>query len=467
MIYSSVDFSTYKKYALTLAVFAFAMFANATTADAYGLSSANVNDTAVQAAAAPGDIRQGVGEASDYTIEFTLDASTTIAVGETVTLTFDSGSDAGEFFDFSNITAADITVYVDGTAIAATTDFTAAITTTPASSTNGVITLTAVTAFAAGGQEVSVVIGNGGGALTGTGNQIINPSVASEDADDNEASLGEESFYKITVSGTFGTEDGVAHAVKSAVIWPILDDDQVHVYAYIAPQLVFNLDLGDASYANGNNTSLAGVCTTGTDDDDDQNCDFFTDFANSIDFGMPVPTQTVYATPAHPTAIMDGGDTAQNFSTGGAHGFHVGTNAASGLVTTVWGETLTHTNGTDTIDAVGATAAAPTVGVDQFGFCLSQDTAGVAGTDATVTASTTLGEVNATIGSGAVDCATATYTFAATAAGATAPILNEIAVSTGRTTMTFFDMEYMVNVGAASAAGVYQTDLTFITTGLF
>ena len=98
---------------------------------------------------------------------------------------------------------------------------------------------------------------------------------------------------------------------------------------------------------------------------------------------------------------MDGGDTASNLADGGAHGFHVGTNASSGLVTTVWGETLTGVGG-DTITAIGATAAASAVGTEQFGLCLAVDTTGTYPTDASDTGDAL---PDAVIGDADFDCA--------------------------------------------------------------
>lgn len=428
---------------------------------AVGITGVHNNDAVFQAAEAPGDIRQGVGEESEHSIEFTLDADTNVDIGETITLTFGSGQSAGEFFDFNGIAAADVDVLVNGTAQTLTTDYTVAITTTPAAGVDGVITITAVTAFASATDEVAIVIGD-------DSTRIINPAQTSAEAAADDAAdiaLGEESFYKITINGTFGTEGGIPASIKSALVYPILSDDQVHVYAYIAPQLIFNMDSGDTSYANGNDTSNAASCAAGSVDDDDQTCDFFTDYANSIDFGMPLSTATSWATPAHPTEVMNGGNNIATTATilsdnvatnGGAHGFHVGTNALNGLATTVWGETLT--NGTQTIAALTA-AAAPAIGTDQFGFCLSQDDAGVDGTDATVNPAPA-GAVIASLGADAVNCSTGTYRFQATANGAGTPVLNEIVTSAGPTTTSFFDMEYMLNIGASTPAGLYQTDLT-------
>lgn len=451
--------------ALTIVFIAFATTGNA---NAFGITGVHNNDAVFQAAEAPGDIRQGVGQESEHSIEFTLDADTNIDAGETITLTWLSGQAAGEFFDFNGIAAADVDVFVNGVAQTLTTDYTVAITTLPAAGVDGVITITAVTAFAVATNEVSIVIGD-------DSTRIINPAQTSAEAAADDAAdiaLGESSFYKVTINGTFGTEGGTPHSIKSALVYPILSDDQVHVYAYIAPTLSFNLDSGDTSYNNGNDTSNAASCAVGAADDDDQTCDFFTDYGNSIDFGMPLSTATQWATPTHPTEVMNGGDNIATTATilsdnvatdGGAHGFNVGTNAANGLVTTVWGETLT--KGAATIAALTA-AAAPAIGTDQFGFCLSVDDAGVDGTDATVTPAPA-GAVSAALGADAVNCSTGTYRFQATASGAGTPTLNTIAISAGPTSTTFFDMEYMMNIAASTPAGLYQTDLTFITTGLF
>lgn len=459
-------------------VFAFMVLVTMTAGSsvlAFGVTGVHNNDVATQAASAPGQIRHMVNQTSNHTIEFTTDATvgeqTTITEGETITLTFRSGSDAAEFFPNLNtatINFDDILVTIAGgaqtcdpTGVATATNWGCAVTTDAAIGVDGVITLTApsnAATYAAAGAEVAVHIGTG----TAGAVQLINPDQSSAEAAASGEAAGvvEANMYKITIGGTFGTEGGTAHAIKAAMIWPVIEDDQVHVYAYVAPELTFDIDSGDT-----NTGANPLVACAGSDDDDDSVCDFYDSYANSIDFGMPSSTAVSYATPTHPNFVMDGGTAASNIGTGGAHGFHVGTNAASGLVTTVWGETLTSPAG-DTISAIGGTAAVSTVGTEQFGFCLSVDTTGTYPTSASNTGDAL---ADAAIASTEFDCTAGTlgYAFDDTAAGAGTPDLNTIVSASNPVAMTWFDMEYITNISAVTEAGLYSTDLTFITTALF
>ncbi len=437
-----------------------------THVDAYGVNAIHINDAATQAAATPGTIRQNVGQATDLTIQFTLDSQTTITENETLILTFRSGASAGEFW--GNLTTAalnfdDISLTTGAgaqtcAATASATDWGCAVTTDAAAGVDGVITLTApsnAATYSAVSTEVTVVIGSTTtGAVTLT-NPTVNSAAAA--AAGEPAGVVEANMYKVTLTGTFGTESGTTHAVKAATILPVLSDDQVHVYAYVAPELTFDLDSGDTN----TNAQPVAACA-GADDDDDTVCDFFTSYANSIDFGMPSSTAASFATPTHPNFVMDGGTATSNIATGGAHGFHVGTNAANGLVTTVWGETLTNPNG-DTIDAIGAAAASSSVGTEQFGFCLELDSNGTYPTSATNTGDA----LNDAAVAGVFDCSTNGYSFNATANGAGTPVLNTLVTASAPAAMSWFDMEYITNISAVTEAGLYSTDLTFITTALF
>lgn len=149
------------------------------------------------------------------------------------------------------------------------------------------------------------------------------------------------------------------------------------------------------------------------------------------------------------------------------------TNALSGYVITVSGATMT--SGSNTIPAIGGTAAASAPGTGQFGLNLSHDNA----TDTLSPALSPLsadvspapngtnymGKAKTTFGTGG-DAATAKYAFAAAS-------LNTIAASdngtgTGAPTdAQIFTTTYIVNVSGSQVAGNYATTLTYICTPTF
>ncbi|HVU59384.1 MAG TPA: hypothetical protein VHC98_00910 [Candidatus Saccharimonadales bacterium] len=165
------------------------------------------------------------------------------------------------------------------------------------------------------------------------------------------------------------------------------------------------------------------------------------------------------------------------------------TNATSGYVITVTGPTLT--SGSNTIPAVGGTAAASATGTGQFGLNLAADTAvPTSGANQVTPASATVapapnasnyrGTPAATGGSAPYSTNFATGGNAATALFAfTASTPNVVAASdfnnslgygdgTGHPTdAQIFTATYMVNVSGSQPAGTYTSTLTYICTPTF
>lgn len=128
-------------------------------------------------------------------------------------------------------------------------------------------------------------------------------------------------------------------------------------------------------------------------------------------------------------------------ATTGTNSFTISTNATGGYVTTVKGATLT--SGSDTITAVGSTAATSTAGTEQFGI-----------------------NITASGGVGAVDS-----TYAGTGAqygyGATSSTADTVASSSAPSDATTYSATYVANIAATTQPGSYTATLVYVTTGTF
>jgi hypothetical protein len=121
-----------------------------------------------------------------------------------------------------------------------------------------------------------------------------------------------------------------------------------------------------------------------------------------------------------------------------AHTLSAGTNAASGYIITLNGNTLT--DGLKTISAIGSSNTATSVGSEQFGV-----------------------RFVASGGSGAV---TAPYAAAGFAFD-TAAFPDEIAASTVPSATTTYSARYIANIASNTEAGSYSATLTYVATGNF
>jgi hypothetical protein len=153
--------------------------------------------------------------------------------------------------------------------------------------------------------------------------------------------------------------------------------------------------------------------------------------ANSVDFGSLSSSATRYATSSAGGSASEPG--------GGAHTISVSTNAGSGYTLTVSGATLT--SGANTITAIGATAASPAVGTNQFGL-----RATVSGGTGTVVA-----PYNDTTPKYGYDTSTQPDVLATASAGST----------------DTYTVNYIANISATKPAGSYTTTLTYIATASF
>ena len=131
----------------------------------------------------------------------------------------------------------------------------------------------------------------------------------------------------------------------------------------------------------------------------------------------------------------------------GSHTIIVGTNAANGVVVTYSGSTLT--SGTNTITAM-STAAASSVGTEQFGINSKLNTTPAVGAEC----SGTTPIAAAATGYSTVD----NFKF----------VSGETVVSSaGSINDTTCTISYIANISAPTEAGTYNSTLTFIATGTF
>lgn len=154
--------------------------------------------------------------------------------------------------------------------------------------------------------------------------------------------------------------------------------------------------------------------------------------ANSAGFGMLSSSGSRYAT----------SDSSGSDAEVAAHTITAATNAASGYVLTVTGNTLKQSGvGTPSISAIGMAAAASQSGTEQFGI-----------------------RVTASGGSGT---ASSPYNDLVNYAYAGVGTNSQIASSAGQSTDTVFSIRYLANISDATEAGQYQTTLTYVMTSQY
>lgn len=149
---------------------------------------------------------------------------------------------------------------------------------------------------------------------------------------------------------------------------------------------------------------------------------------NTVGFGTLSSSAARYAT----------GDTTGTTSETEAHQIVAGTNAASGYVITINGNTLT--SGSNTITAIGTTNTASSTGSEQFGV-----------------------RMTATGGTGAVTAPYAASGFALD----TAAFPDQIASASAGTADTTYSVRYLANISSATEAGTYNASLTYIMTSTY
>lgn len=154
---------------------------------------------------------------------------------------------------------------------------------------------------------------------------------------------------------------------------------------------------------------------------------------NTIGFGTLSSSAARYAT---------SDTTGSNTDTGDAHTISVSTNASGGYVVIINGETLSCENCSNgaTINAIGATPAASSIGTEQFGI---------------------RGVVNS--GTGSVTSPYNTSDFALD----TASFPDSFASGAGDAVTTEYGLRYLANISSTTDAGTYASTLTYTVTASF
>lgn len=202
---------------------------------------------------------------------------------------------------------------------------------------------------------------------------------------------GSANFYTLTLGGSFGD--------TGLITTNIITDDVVALTGIVSQSLTFSISTS---------TIYFGILSSGA-----------AKFASS--------TNTA-------------GDTTETV----AHTLAVSTNAPSGFVLTVMGQTLTsQQNTSNTITQIGGVAASSTPGNEQFGL-RATETGGVG----TAVVSPYLFGTS--------------YGYAATAT--TSSILG---TGSGSTPTATYSVRYLANVGAVTEAGTYAANLIYVATANF
>jgi hypothetical protein len=233
-----------------------------------------------------------------------------------------------------------------------------------------------VLTFTSGGGSATVTAGRCIRILIGTNAASGTNQITNGAADDDDT---------VIVGGSFGD--------SGTLSVDIITDDQVVVTATVDPSITFSVS------------------------------------DNTIGFGTLSAADDRFAT----------GDTLGNSSSTSAHTLAAGTNATSGYIIYLLGNTLT--SGGNTITAP-AGPSATTVGSEQFGLNLS-----------------------ASGGSGSVDSQYGTssqYGF-----GSTSSVQDNIASASGATASTTYTATYVANIAADTEAGSYSTTLTYTATASY
>ena len=173
----------------------------------------------------------------------------------------------------------------------------------------------------------------------------------------------------------------------------------------------------------------------------------FTDSSTCNTFTTGVAQSLTFSLGASSLAIPSAGNLSSSAVSSNSHTITVATNAASGVVVTYSGATLT--SGANTITAM-STAATSSIGTEQFGINAVANTTPAVGAACSGTP---------TIAAAATGYAT-TNNFKFVSG-------DTVVSSTGSINSTTCTISYIVNIGAPTEAGSYTTTLTFVATATF
>jgi hypothetical protein len=322
--------------------------------------------------------RLAVNQASDHEIEFTT--PTGVASGQAITLTFpsdfDGSNDPQGALDFSDV---DFLIDTVPDGVCDGTAQTLVASGASSSQWNAV--------FSSTENRVLTLTSGGASATVAAGAEVcieIGENATGGSANSQYINPSSAATYSIAV--TAGASDSGNISVT------VLSDDQVSVSAIVAQSITFTIS------------------------------------DSTIGFGSLSSSAARYAT----------GDTSGGSSEVEAHTLTVGTNASNGYTLSLNGTTLT--SGGDTIDAIGSTNTASSVGTEQFGI-----------------------RATASGGIGTVSAPYASTGFAFDSAA----FPDEVATATGATADTTYSMRYIANISANTEAGSYSSTLTYLASANF
>lgn len=417
-----------------------------------GATLTNIS-TVVRYDASEGSVAAGTFDARTYggLVEFYADSgSNTITAPASGTFTFDGG----------------VTSTCSG-CTSLTVDFDDA--TDPTIDVNGDLTIGASTTFQAPSDGTFTVSGDwtNNGAFTDNSGTVTLNGTSQQTLSGQMTGAG-DNFYNLTITNSSGSATDVIFAASADVTNNFvaatagsqiqflaggtytfnnidLDGQAEGTRVYLrssstgtqwdlvsaGTQSVSNTDVRDSNACGGDTIDATdGTNFDATNNDCwDFNTITFTISDTSIGFGALSSTATRYAS----------GDGSGSATETEAHTLVAATNAANGYTIMVTGTTLTNV-GSDTIDYIGGSNTAPSIGTEQFGIRLT-----------------------ASGGSGTVSAPYA-------AAGFAYDLLNFpdiIASSTGPSTATTYSVRYMSNISSITESGSYSADVTYTMTPNF
>ncbi len=260
---------------------------------------------------------------------------------------------------------------------------------------------------------------------------------------------GPTTFYNLTITHTSAKEvdfsDDVSHIIDVTNEFTVTGHalNLIKLYSTVStskwhfnPTGTATVDYADVMDGGCEGTAITINTTNSNDSGNNESCWVFQSpsitFAisdNTVGFGT-------LSSSAFRCATGDGTGSASEVE---AHNMTVNTNASSGYSLSVNGTTLT--SGGNTIDAIGSTNTASSVGTEQFGL-----------------------RMTATGGVGSVSSPYAASGFAFD----TGSLPDEVASATsGNGVTTTYSVRYLGNISGATEPGSYTSTLTYIVTGNF
>lgn len=304
---------------------------------------------------------------------------TGIAAGQAISLTFSAGYATGTFAIANFDLGTSTSATCSGFAEALLQSGAASGLTWGVTQATNTIYLVSGTAVVPANRCIQIKIGSNAISQASGTSQITNPTTATTTG------------ATVTIGGTFGDNGTITNN--------IIADDTVAVTATVAQSFTFTIS------------------------------------TSTIYFGALSSVSQKFASSTNP--LGDGAETI-------AHTLGVSTNAPSGYTVTIKGQTLTSLqNASNTITAIGATAASSTATTEQFGI-----------------RATTAGGTGSTVSSPYSSATSYGYNATATTSAV-------LATGSGATNTTTYSLRYVANIAALTEAGTYVANVVYVATANF